>query len=289
MSSARSPRAEQLDVVVGLVRSLAELASTTACDRVRFSSSMSSRAPCIGCTSSISARNSVLFSVERMSSLFCSSNSGLVSDPVTSSIASHPDVTGDTPRSAGIRCLLCGTRREPRDGVLVVGVDERSVDVEQIAAAPTGPTYPVGRGGSSSLLLDVAELLQVGLGGRLGLLLVESTRALSSCMTSRVRLPCTDSIVAWKSGPASSTTDWLATKTGFPAGNTPGRPRGSRTCRDGEQLRVGREQDRQVRVAVVQDLVAQGDVDRLELRELEPVASWRPTRQSMRWRHSGEP
>jgi SNF2 family DNA or RNA helicase len=54
-----------------------------------------------------------------------------------------------------------------------------------------------------------------------GVSLSTSTRALSSCITSLVRLPWTSSAVSCISGPASSTASWLATKVTLPAGNTP--------------------------------------------------------------------
>ena len=98
-----------------------------------------------------------------------------------------------------------------------------------------------------------------------------STRALSSCITSSVRFSWTFSIVSPKSGPASSTASWLATKITLPAGQHALVVLEDRVLVGREQLRVGREQDREVGVALVEHLVAQADVDRRELLELEPV------------------
>ena len=126
--------------------------------------------------------------------------------------------------------------------------------------------------GVSFSLLDIPELLSYASAASAGSSLSMSTRALSSCITSSVRFDCTDSIVSPKSGPASSTVSVRATNRTFPAGSSSCRLRGSCTCpTPAATLGVGREQDRQVGLALVQHLVAQPDVHRGELLELEPV------------------
>ena len=148
----------------------------------------------------------------------------------------------------------------------------------RIAAAPTGRSYPVGARRNTRATRCSRTPAGTAARPRPGFSLSMSTRALSSCITSSERLPCTFSIVVAEVG-AGLVGGLLAGDEGDVAGRQHALVvLEQHVVVGGEQLRVGREQDRQVGVALVEHLVAQADVDRREVltQAVEPVVLLEP-------------